>query len=202
MAKNEKRVSISKTDTIMKERFGNTTTEQWYDAEVKIKHSISFTEMLTFVNDVVMSCFQKDGGFMPEVLDFAIKSNILTKYANFSMPDNLEHRYEIIYNTDAVDFVCRYINMAQLNEIVASVNRKLDYMCNSNVAAIQRQLNKVVESFEDVQQQTAKLFDDISSEDIAKITNAISSGELSGDKIVEAYLNHTKPAGADMEVNT
>lgn len=201
MAKNEKRVSINKTDTIMKERFGNTTTEQWYDAEVKIKRSISFTEMLTFVSDVVMSCFQQDGGFMPEVLDFAIKSNILTKYANFSMPDNLEHRYEIIYNTDAVDFVCRHINMGQLNEIVASVNRKLDYMCNSNVAAIQRQLNKVVESFEDVQQQTAKLFDGISSEDIAKITDAISSGELSGDKIVEAYLKQTRPAEADTEAN-
>lgn len=201
MAKNEKRVSINTTDTIMKERFGNTATEQWYDAEVKIKRSISFTEMLTFVNDVVMSCFQQDGGFMPEVLDFAIKSNILTKYANFSMPDNLEHRYEIIYNTDAVDFVCRHINMGQLNEIVASVNRKLDYMCNSNVAAIQRQLNKVVESFEDVQQQTAKLFDGISSEDIAKITDAISNGELSGDKIVEAYLKQTKPAEADAEAN-
>lgn len=197
MAKNEKRVSINTTDTIMKERFGNTVTEQWYDAEVKIKRSISFTEMLTFVNDVVMSCFQKDGGFMPEVLDFAIKSNILTKYANFSMPDKLEHRYEIIYNTDAVDFVCKNINMGQLNEIVASINRKVDYMCNSNVKAIQRQLSQMVESFEDMQQQTSKLFDSISSEDIAKIAGAVSSGELSGDKIVEAYLKQTKPAEAN-----
>lgn len=199
MAKNEKRVSIGTIDTIMKERFGNTATEQWYDAEVKIKRNISFTKMLTFVNDVVMSCFQQDGGFMPEVLDFAIKSNILTKYANFSMPDSLEHRYEIIYNTDAVEFVCQHINMGQLNEIVAAINRKLDYMCNSNVAAIQQQLNKVAESFEDVQQQAAKLFDNISPEDIAKITEVISSGELSSGKVVEAYLKQTDPAYADTQ---
>lgn len=197
MAKNEKRVSIGKVDTIMKENFDNVSTEQWHDTEVKIKRSISFTEMMEFVNDVVMSCFQDEGGFVPEVLDFAIKSNILTRYANFSVPDNLEHRYEIIYQTDAVDFVCRNINMGQLNEIVASINRKIDYLCNSNMASINRKMTELVNAMENLQTQTMEVFGGVSADDISKIANAVASGELSGDKIVEAYLNKTKLAEAD-----
>lgn len=201
MAKNDKRVAISTVDAIIKERFCNSITEKWYDAEVEIKYSISFAEMLTFVNDVVSSCFQQDGGFMPEVLDFIIKSNILTKYANFSMPNNLKHRYEIIYSTDIVDFVYRHINPAQIKEIMTSINRKIDYMCNSHILAVQRQLNKVADSLENMQQQTAELFNSVSAEDIAKITEAISSGELNSDKIVEAYLKQTKPVEADSGEN-
>lgn len=193
MAKNEKKVSIASLDKIIKEHFDNVSVSQWYDTEVKIKKSISFTEMMEFVNDVVMSCFQDDGGFVPEVLDFAIKSNILTRYANFSMPDNLEHRYEILYKTDAVDFVCRNINMGQLNEIVASINRKIDYLCNSNVASINRKVTEMVGAIENLQTQTMEVFGGISADDISKIANAVASGELSGDKIVEAYLSQTKP---------
>ena len=187
MAKSEKRISISVMDKIIKEHFENTTTEQWYGIEVQIKKTLSFTEMMEFVNDVVLSCFQEDGGFVPEVMDFAIRSNILSKYANFSLPDKLEHRYEIIYKTDIIDLVCSRINGAQLNEIVASINRKVEFLCDSNALMIKRQVN-------DLQARTEGMFNGISSDDIAKLANVLSSGELDEGKIVEAYLDKTRPA--------
>ena len=186
MAKSEKRISISVMDKIIKEHFENTTTEQWYSIEVQIKKTLSFTEMMEFVNDVVLSCFQEDGGFVPEVMDFAIRSNILSKYANFSLPDKLEHRYEIIYKTDIIDLVCSRINGAQLNEIVASINRKVEFLCNSNALMIKRQVNDLISAFNDLQART--------SDDIAKLANVLSSGELDEGKIVEAYLDKTRPA--------
>lgn len=189
MTKNDKRVSINTMDGIIKDRFENVVTVQWCDIDVKIKKNLSFTEMLEFVNDVVMSCFQEDGGFMPEVMDFAIKSNIMTKYANFSMPDNLEHRYEILYRTDAVDMVCGQINGAQLNEIISSINKKIEYMCNSNAMMIQNRMNALVSAFEDMQGKTEELFKGISADDISKIASAVADGSLNEEKIVEAYLN-------------
>lgn len=124
MAKNEKRISITALDKIMKEKFDNQVVDTWNDIEVVMKRNLSITETLEFVNDVVMSCFSDSNGFVPEVMDFAIKSNILSKYANFSLPDKLEHRHEIIYRTDAVFFVCEHINMEQLREITASIDKK------------------------------------------------------------------------------
>lgn len=194
MAKSEKRISISVMDKIIKEHFENTTTEQWYGIEVQIKKTLSFTEMMEFVNDVVLSCFQEDGGFVPEVMDFAIRSNILSKYANFSLPDKLEHRYEIVYMTDIIDLVCSRINGAQLNEIVASINRKVEFLCDSNALMIKRQVNDLISAFNDLQARTEGMFNGISSDDIAKLANVLSSGELDEGKIVEAYLDKTRPA--------
>lgn len=193
MAKNEKRISISSLDKIMKENHSDTVSVEWYGVTVTIKKSLAFKEMLEFVNDVVMSCFQDKNGFMPEVVDFAIKSNILSRYANFSLPDKLEHRYEIIYCTDAVNFVCQYINNEQLNEIIASINKKISYLCNTNVMNIQKQMMELVSSFETMQQKTADMFNNLTPEDMTKIIGAIEGGKLSEEKLVEAYLQKTRP---------
>lgn len=116
MAKSEKKISIASLDKVLKEQAVDIATEQWFGNEVKIKHTLSFSEALAFVDDVVSSCFHTTGGYMPELQEFVVKSNILTRYANFNLPDNLEHRYSLLYNTDAVDVVIRHINQKQLDD--------------------------------------------------------------------------------------
>lgn len=199
MAKNEKKVSINSLDKVIKENFTNKASVEWHGLEVAIKHNLSFTEMLEFVNDVVMSCFQDDGDFVPEVMDFAIKSNILSKYANLSLPDKLEHRYEIIYNSDAVDFVCQNINMQQLREITASIDRKISYLCNTNVMNIQKQMMALVSAFEDMQQKTTDMFSNFTPDDLVKIMGAIDDGGLNEEKVVKAYLEQTKPTETESQ---
>ena len=80
MAKTEKKVSIALFDKIVKEHFQNEATIQWHEAEVRVKRTLSLKEMLSFVDEVVGSCFHDELGYMPEVKDFAIKSSILTRY--------------------------------------------------------------------------------------------------------------------------
>lgn len=200
MAKNEKKISINSLDKIIKENYNNTTTAVWYDVEVTIKKTLAFKDMLEFVNDVVMSCFQDKSGFVPEVVDFAIKSNILSRYANFSLPDKLEHRYEIIYCTDAVEFVRQFINMEQLNEITASINKKISYLCNTNVMNIQKQIMELVSSFETMQQRTTDMFANLTPEDMAKVLSAFEDGKFSEEKLVEAYLQKTRSPKTEVEV--
>ena len=190
MAKGEKKVSISAVDNIIGECFFNVVTEQWYDVEVKMRRSIPFTEVLAFVDDVVQSCFQRNGAYVPEVLDFAIKSNIISKYTNVSMPDNLEHRYAILYNSDLVDFVCQHINMQQLQEMVNSINRKLAYMCDTNTVSVQNRLNDLISAFETMQEKTEAMFGDVMPDDMTRLVGAIGDGALTEEKIVEAYMKH------------
>lgn len=195
MAKGEKKVSISAVDNIIGERFLNIVTEQWYDVEVKMKRSLPFTEVLAFVDDVVQSCFQRNGAYVPEVLDFAIKSNIISKYTNVSMPDNLEHRYAILYNSDLVDFVCQHINMQQLQEMVNSINRKLAYMCDTNTVSVQNRLNDLISAFETMQEKTEAMFGDVTPDDMTRLVGAIGDGALTEEKIVEAYMKHKNTPG-------
>lgn len=199
MAKNEKKVSINAVDTIIDERFVNAVTEQWYGVEVNMKQTLPFMDMMAFVDDVVKSCFQKNGTYVPEVLDFAIKSNIISKYTNVSLPDNLEHRYMILYNSDIVDFVCKSINMPQLQEIVSSINRKLSYMCETNTVAVQNRLNELVSAFEDMQKKTEDIFSGITQDDMARLIGAIGDAGMTEDKVVESYLRQTKVQDAVAE---
>lgn len=201
MAKSEKKVSINSLDKVMKEQHPEKIVDTWHDIAVTVKPSISFTETLEFVNDVVMSCLSEENGFVPEVMDFAIKSNILTKYANFSLSDDLERRHEIIYNTDVVPFVCQRINMEQLREITVSIDKKIAYLCNSNVVGVQKQMAELIGAFEKMQQSTAEMFANITPEDMEKVIGAMDNGAFNEEKLVRAYLAQTKPDGASAEDN-
>ena len=136
MAKSEKKISIASLDKVLKEQAVDIATEQWFGNEVKIKHTLSFSEALAFVDDVVSSCFHTTGGYMPELQEFVVKSNILTRYANFNLPDNLEHRYSLLYNTDAVDVVIRHINQKQLDDILESISETITTRTLSSVESL------------------------------------------------------------------
>ena len=187
-----RRISINAMDSIMKTQYENITAECWNEIDITIKRTISLGDMLSFVNDVVASCFQDNGEFMPEVLDFAIRSNIILKYSNVSLPDNLEHRYAILYCTDIVNFIRGHADQEQVDEIINAIHRKVDYLCNTNVCAIQSKLNELISAFDNLQSKTADVFNNISSDDVAKLASVLSSGELSEEKIVAAYMDRVK----------
>lgn len=192
MAKSEKKISIASFDKVLKEQAVDIATEQWFGNEVKIKHTLPLAEMMAFVDDVVSSCFHETGGYMPELQEFVVKSNILTRYANFTLPDSLEHRYALLYNTDAVDVVVQHINRKQLDDILESISDKVNYLCDSNVAAIERQMNDVVSAFTELQKKTEAMFANITPDDISKLASAMADDQFSEERLVKAYTNQMK----------
>lgn len=194
MAKNDKRISITAFDKIAKEQAVSDAVFDWHGVELVVKHTLGLTDMMEFVHDAAESCFSESGAFVPEVMDFAIKSNILSRYARFTLPDNLEHRYALIYETDAVDVVCEHINERQFQEIVASIKRRVNYVCESKVTLIQQKAEEMFTAFERLQEQSENMFDNVSKEDIQKLLGAVANGSFNEDAIVKAYLAQTKPS--------
>lgn len=192
MAKADKKVSIALFDKIAKEQFQNEATIEWHDAQLRVKYALSLTDMLAFVDDVVGSCFHDKLGYIPEVKDFAIKTNILSRYANFSLPDNLEHRYQLVYMTDAVDAVCAAIDGTQLQEIVNSINSKIRFLCDSKATMIQERINDVLNTMEEMRDNTKSIFDGITQDDLKNLMGAITSNGLDEQKLVQAYIEQAK----------
>ena len=192
MAKADKKVSIALFDKIAKEQFQNEVTIEWHDAQLRVKYALSLTDMLAFVDDVVGSCFHDKLGYIPEVKDFAIKTNILSRYANFSLPDNLEHRYQLVYMTDAVDAVCAAIDGTQLQEIVNSINSKIRFLCDSKATMIQERINDVLNTMEEMRDNTKSIFDGITQDDLKNLMWAITSNGLDEQKLVQAYIEQAK----------
>jgi hypothetical protein len=188
--KSEKRISVNQLEKIVGENFKEIMEVQWGDIEISIRRSIPLSEVLAFCKEIVDNCFTDDGEFIPEVMDFVIKHGVLTRYANFRLPENLEKQYWLIYNTEAYEVVIAHINIDQLNEIVGAANRKIKHLCDSDVLAFRAKTRELVELFEGMQKQTENIFTDFSSDDIKTLMSAVDkTGTMSEEKIVEAYIN-------------
>lgn len=189
MSKKEKKVSIRAMDEVVKRDYHGTLTDEWRGIEVTVAKTISLTDMMEFVNNVVGSCFLDDGRYLPEIKEFAFKSNLLAKYTNISLPEKLEHRYELLYCSDIVDFVRDCVSEEQLREIEGAIERKIAYRCATETAAVQRQLAKLADAFGEVQKTASGLFDSVSADDLKKLVGALSEdGSVNEEKIVSAYL--------------
>lgn|GEM_PF-1201030 len=164
--KDPARIPVNALERIAKEQFPETITESWFDIPVTIRRTLPLKEMMEFTNDLVVVCFTENGEFVPEVLDFAIKSGVLTRYGNFELPDDLEKQYWLIYNTGAFDMVIQYINGVQLREFTDAANRKLKYLCDNDIQVFRLKMTELINSINNVQTQTANVLDGLSSEDI------------------------------------
>ena len=129
--------------------------------------------------------------------DFFIRYNLLTRYANFNLPNKLEHCYSIVYGTDATELVMKNVNISQFNSILDAIDSKIEFLCDSNVSAIEKQMRNVVASFEEMEKKTEAMFSGINADDIAKITTAFVENGLDEERLVKAYVESQRESSED-----
>lgn len=189
MAKKKiKRISINALDEILR---GYETTEivQWNGLEVVVTKTLPLDEMMAFADSVVKSCFdQTSGAYMPEIKDFAIRSNVMERYANFTLPRNVMHQYDLVMRSGAFEMILDHVNVSQFNELMSAIEAKLQNAADANVQMSLRQFDDVVTSFEGLQEKLAELFTGVDPSDIYKLIGAISEHGISEEKVVQAYM--------------
>ena len=195
MAKKKiKRISVNAMDEILKD-YENTETIQWNGIEVVITKNLSLEEMMAFADSVVKSCFdQASGTYMPEIKDFAIRSNIMERYANFTLPSKVERQYDVVIRSGVVEEILRHINFSQFEELLKAIDAKLQNAADANVQMVFRKFDDVVTSFEGLQDKVGALFAGVDQADIGKLMSAISENGVSEEKVVKAYIEQTKQA--------
>lgn len=201
MAKTKK-ITVNAFERVMKETYTPTETFDWNGVEVIVKKTLSLKEMLEFVDTVVKSCFtDTEGVYIPEVKDFILKACVLEKYANFTMPRNLETQYDLIYHTDALERVLGYVNVQQFNEICCAINAKIEHQAQANVEAAHKQMNALFDAFDSLQTQLGGVFAGVGENDVRAVVDALSQGALDEEKLARAYIavknESTEPAGED-----
>ncbi len=203
MAKENKKISVNAFERQVKEnRPDNISSFMWGDVEVSVKRRLPFEDVLEFVDDVVKTCFtQKDLTYLPEVKSFTIKSDILTMYANFTMPSNVSYQYELIYDSNIVSEVIKYIDREQLDEILAAIDDKIDAEIQIGASALRAQVNKLITSVSDLESRFSDIFSGIGEKEMADIVGAITDGKFDADKLISAYFDQKKRA-ENVEVTT
>lgn len=193
-----KKVSIGDFEKVWKAT-QRTIPVHWLGVAMEITPTLSLTSMLEFVNSVVESCFTDGGDYVPEVKDFAIRRNTLERYGNFRMPVDVHKCYDLVYGTEAYDFVLEYANRAQLGAIEAAIDEKIQFKLDSMIDAMRSQLEEFVSGMNDLQEQTKHMFDGLTEEDMQKLSAAMADGGLDEQKLVAAYLAQTHEEQANTE---
>ena len=197
MAKTKK-ISINTFDKIVAENYTPTENLQWHGVELAIKKTLTLKEVMTFVNTVVKGCFTTDdASYIPEVKDFFIKCCIVDMYTNLSLPDNSEHKYNLIYCSDIIESVLPHVNGQQFNEMCQAINDKLDNLAQANIEMVHRQMNDLYTAFDNLQKQFSGVFEGINADDVSKLVNAITDNKLDEEKLVKAYVTQAMPKESD-----
>lgn len=209
MAKKDSLISINKLSSVMNKETITIPMPGVEGTDIVIKRRLSLVEMMEFVDSVVGVCVDEDTGeYHPEFYGFAVRANILSMYANFRLPADIEKQYELLYNTDMVDLVLENIDQDQYGEIEADTRRKIRHktamMRSAQGAAVDELMGKVAELLDKINslaEQNSKLYENISPEETAELLKKISElGDVDERALVHAVFDAQKGTGAEEEV--
>lgn len=190
MANKVKKISINELEKCVEEAMrGRTIRRDWRGIFVTIRPQLSLMEMLSFVDGVVKTCFlEADSRYMPELRDFAIRCSVLEMYANFTLPENVEKRYELVYGCDVYSLILESIDRSQFDAMLAAIDEKIGHMADANIEAVTRQVNELYAALYDLEEKLSAAFEGIDSDSISGLVSAISDGRFDADKIMQAYM--------------
>lgn len=168
----------------------------WNAIPVKVSPYLTMAKMMEFVSTAASMCFSNDGEYLPEVLDFAIQSNIVGMYTDLELPEDLEQRYALVTNTNLVPTIMEFIDQYQFREMTKAIDRKLRHLSDSDVAKARTDIVRLFEMFEQMQEKMSGAMEVLASDDITKIASAVSGDGFDMDKLVKAYANQLREGGA------
>ena len=199
----EKKISIEKMDEIIRDYYPDTETVDFHGQELVVSRTIPFRTEIELVNSVIDACFDEEtGAYLPEYLDFAMKSCIAAAYTNLRLPQDAEHRHRILYGTDVVDCIVPYISAMQLSAIENAIRSGLRERNNANTALFEQRVGETVGAMEEISKKIAGIFDGVSKEDISAVLNAVGNGTIDEEKIARAVVREQNLTRGEEEENT
>lgn len=195
MSKEIERISVNKfemalgEDNVVEEILSGTD-----DVKIQIKKIIALPEMISFVQEVVESCIDNETGeYLPEAYDFAIRVGVLTRYANFAMPANMEKQYMLVYGTEAFDQVLLHINNTQFNDIVRAIDKKIKFMLEVISSSAVTKINDVINKLGEIASAGEKAFEGVDADNMAKVIQGVSKlGDMSEEDVAKVILEAQK----------
>ena len=174
-------------------------TDNWNGLELEVRRYISFSEMLEFVEFVTDMCFTSDNTYMPEVRDYAIRVFVISRYTNIELPEDTDKRYELLYGTDIMRAVLQLVDAQQINEIVAAIDTKINYITETNIEAFQRQVQNLTNIVNEFGQTFEGMLKDSDPEVLAKFIDAVANNGMDEEKLVKTYMEEVATRSETVE---
>lgn len=165
-------------------------TVYWNGLEIEVKKVLPLAQMLGFVEGVVSSCFDSDTGeYKPEFKDFLIRCAIIEMYTNIEMPENVESKYRLVYETDIMQSIIPSISRSQYDVIMEAIDKKIEHTAQSNIQALTQQLNEIANKFAELEDSFSKVFDGVDSQMITDMASAVTNNGITEETLLKMAMD-------------
>lgn len=162
--------------------------------EVVVRKALPLSEVWEAVDEIVEMCMptinvgtedepKMEQVFMPENRDFAVRRIIMSRYANFKLPQDFGKQYDLMYSTPVYQKVANCIDQMQLMEMVGAAERKLDYLKEERLS-VSKAIKEVLGQFTDAANQ----LQDVDPNAVQQVLGLLSDTKNAGEKIVEKTM--------------
>lgn len=162
--------------------------------EVIVRKALPLSEMWEAVDEIVEMCMptinvgtedepKMEQVFMPENRDFAVRRIIMSRYANFKLPQDFSKQYDLMYSTPVYQKVANCIDQMQLMEMVGAAERKLDYLKEERLS-VAKAIKEVLGQFTDAANQ----LQDVDPNAVQQVLGLLSDTKNAGDKLIEKTM--------------
>ena len=180
MTKNNERISVNALEKFCKHTCPDDTITLKFsvgdgeEISYVVKKRLSLEETLRFIESVVsQSIMAKDMMIVPVSKEFVLCKNILTYYANFSMPQNDSKAYDLVMCATEIIFdILNVIDKHQYSIIQSCIQERIEFEKQKMLCEQEAQIGKLVFEIEQFTNKMSGIFDGVNGEQMANfITN-------------------------------
>ena len=184
----------------------DTTIEMVLDGTEDVKFTVQtvlpFSEAIGFIEDVYNTCIdEKTGEYIVEAYDPAVRIATLTHYANFTIPSDIKKQYDLAYNTHAYDQIMSVINLRQYDDIISTINKKIEFQLNLMASTAYSRMNQIIDLMQQTMDTAENLFADIDPELKQKFADAISKMPAVNGAAVDELIAKAAQAGGESDTD-
>lgn len=162
-----------------------------------LKENVPFNKLMEAVSDGVAICYDDNGAFLPELVDFAIEYECLSVLTDIKLGKTVNTAWKYIRAIDGIpsvdaDFIADGIR-AQINYrnrmVIATVQ-------SAGVHDLVERLDRMVAGVEQTIGAFSKLLDTVTADleknskvDLQAIADAVKDGKFTEERVASAVLN-------------
>lgn len=159
-----------------------------------VKPLLTMDESVRFIEEVVRECIMPDDMLIvPIARDFITKKNLMTYYANFTMPESQSKTYDLVMaSTGIINAILDNIDIDQFTMIQRSIDERIAFEEQKMIAEQQSNVRKITEDVSEFVSKMSSLFDGIDPEQMDGFMTSVSkmaqNTEISAQSLASAFL--------------
>lgn len=160
-----------------------------------IKPRLSLEECVRFIEDVSSEYINaQDLMIVPIAKEFLVNQNLLTYYANFTMPSNTEKAFDLVLGaSDILDVIRGKIDKTQYGMLIRAIDERIKFEQKKMLTLQESKINQAIAEIQQFTNRMSTLFDGVDgtqmTQFISGMTEMAKRQDVTPQDIANAIVN-------------